>query len=160
MKNIPSLIVCIGICLTVGGLAGFATQSSVTTWFPTLNKPFFNPPSWLFAPVWTTLYALMGVALWFVWNASQATPQDQLRRKNGIIIFAVQLIFNFLWSFLFFGMRNPLFALFDIVLMLIAITLTIIIFRKINTKTTPLLVPYLAWVSFATLLNASIWWLN
>ena len=156
MKNIPSLIVCVIICLAVGGLAGFATQSSVTTWFTTLNKPFFNPPSWLFGPVWTTLYILMGVALWLVWNAPETHPQ----RKNGIIIFAIQLIFNFLWSFLFFGMRNPLFALFDIVLMLITITLTIIIFRKINTKTTPLLVPYLAWVSFATLLNVSIWWLN
>ena len=156
MKNIPSLIVCVLICLAVGGLAGFATQSSVTTWFTTLNKPFFNPPSWLFGPVWTTLYILMGVALWLVWNAPETHPQ----RKNGIIIFAIQLIFNFLWSFLFFGMRNPLFALFDIVLMLITITLTIIIFRKINTKTTPLLVPYLAWVSFATLLNVSIWWLN
>ena len=156
MKNIPSLIVCVIICLAVGGLAGFATQSSVTTWFTTLNKPFFNPPSWLFGPVWTTLYILMGVALWLVWNAPETHPQ----RKNGIIIFAIQLIFNFLWSFLFFGMRNPLFALFDIVLMLITITLTIIIFRKINTKTTPLLAPYLAWVSFATLLNVSIWWLN
>ena len=156
MKNIPSLIVCVLICLAVGGLAAFATQSSVTTWFPTLNKPFFNPPSWLFGPVWTTLYILMGVALWLVWNAPETHPQ----RKNGIIIFAIQLIFNFLWSFLFFGMKNPLFALFDIVLMLITITLTIIIFRKINTKTTPLLVPYLAWVSFATLLNVSIWWLN
>ena len=160
MKNIPSLIVCVSICLVVGGLAGFATQSSVTTWFPTLNKPFFNPPSWLFGPVWATLYAMMGIALWFVWNAPQTTQQDQLQRKKGIIIFAIQLVFNFLWSFLFFGMRNPLFALFDIVLMLITIILTIIIFRKINTKTTPLLVPYLAWVSFATLLNASIWWLN
>lgn len=156
MKNIPSLIVCVLICLSVGGLAGFATQSSVTTWFPTLNKPFFNPPSWLFGPVWATLYTMMGVALWFVWNAPETHPQ----RKNGIIIFAVQLIFNFLWSFLFFGMRNPLFALFDIVFMLITITLTIIIFRKINTKTTPLLVPYLAWVSFAIALNVSIWWLN
>ena len=155
MKNIPSLIVCVLICLAVGGLAGYATQTSVTTWFPTLNKPFFNPPSWLFGPVWTILYILMGVALWFVWKA----PQTQ-ERKNGIIIFAVQLVLNFLWSFLFFGMKNPLFALVDIVLMLIAITLTIIIFRKVSTKTTPLLVPYLAWVSFATVLNASIWWLN
>ncbi len=156
MKNITSLIVCIGICLAVGGLAGYATQSSVTTWFTTLNKPFFNPPSWLFGPVWTLLYALMGVALWFVWSAPETHPQ----RKNGLIIFAIQLALNFLWSFLFFGMRNPLFALIDICFMLITITLTIIIFRKINPKTTFLLAPYLAWVSFATLLNASIWWLN
>ena len=160
MKNIISFVICILICLAVGALSGYATQSSITTWYLALNKPFFNPPNWIFAPVWTLLYTFMGIALGIIWNSEITTPQDNKIRNKAIIIFAVQLLLNFLWSILFFGMKSPFFALIDIVLMLIAIILTIIIFRKINTKTTWLLVPYLAWVSFATLLNASILALN
>jgi tryptophan-rich sensory protein len=160
MKNIISLVFCVSICLAVGGLSGYATQSSITTWYLALNKPFFNPPNWIFGPVWTLLYIFMGIALWLIWNSEIKSPEDNKTRSKAIIVFVVQLFLNFLWSILFFGMKSPFFALIDIVLMLIAITITIIIFRKINTKTTWLLVPYFAWVSFATLLNASILVLN
>jgi tryptophan-rich sensory protein len=160
MKNIISLVLCVSICLAVGGLSGYATQSSITTWYLALNKPFFNPPNWIFGPVWTLLYIFMGISLGMIWNSESTNQEANKIRSKAIMIFSVQLLLNFLWSILFFGMKSPFFALIDIVLMLVAITLTIIIFRKINTKTTWLLAPYLAWVSFATLLNASILALN
>jgi translocator protein len=137
------------LCLAVGGGAGFLTAQSVVTWFPTLVKPSFNPPSWLFAPVWTTLYIMMAVAAWLVWL-----------RKGSLALFYVQLALNFTWSLLFFGLHSPAMALVDIVAMWVLILLTLLGFWKIDRRAGWLMVPYLAWVSFATVLNASIWWLN
>ncbi len=137
------------LCLAVGSGAGYLTAQSVVTWFPTLVKPSFNPPSWLFAPVWTTLYIMMAVAAWLVWL-----------RKGSLILFYVQLALNFAWSLLFFGLHSPAMALVDIVALWIAIFLTLVSFWKIDRRAGWLLVPYLAWVSFASVLNASIWWLN
>ena len=139
-------------CLAIGGLGGWVTSGSVATWFPTLNKPPFNPPAWVFGPVWTTLYVMMGVAAWRVW------------RKAGwgtaLNLFAAQLALNCAWSFLFFGLQSPGLALLDIVPLLALILLTIRAFWPIDRIAGGLLMPYAAWVSFATLLNASIWWLN
>jgi translocator protein len=137
------------LCLAVGAGAGFLTAQSVLTWFPTLIKPSFNPPSWLFGPVWTTLYIMMAVAAWLVWL-----------RQGSLVLFYVQLALNFAWSLLFFGLHSPALALVDIVAMWVLILLTLLAFWKIDRRAGWLLVPYLAWVSFASVLNASIWWLN
>lgn len=137
------------LCLAVGGGAGFMTAQSVITWFPTLVKPWFNPPPWIFAPVWTSLYMMMAVAAWLVWL-----------RNGSLVLFYVQLALNFAWSLLFFGLHSPALALVDIVALWIAILMTLLAFWKIDGRAGLLLVPYLAWVSFASVLNASIWWLN
>jgi translocator protein len=137
------------LCLAVGAGAGFLTAQSVLTWFPTLIKPSFNPPSWLFGPVWTTLYIMMAVAAWLVWL-----------RQGSLVLFYVQLALNFAWSLLFFGLHSPALALVDIVAMWVLILLTLLAFWKTDRRAGWLLVPYLAWVSFASVLNASIWWLN
>jgi len=149
------LFIAVFFCVAVGALSGIATASSVTTWYTTLNKPFFNPPSWLFAPVWTTLYAMMGVAAGLVWAKSAVTNV-----KLPMAIFVGQLALNSLWSVLFFGLRNPSLALAEIVLMWIMIALTIRHFYPISRPAAWLLVPYLAWVSFASILNAAIVILN
>jgi translocator protein len=140
------------LCLAVGGGAGYFTAQSVVTWFPTLNKPFFNPPSWVFAPVWTTLYIMMAISAWLVWQKQNS--------RSALILFFVQLALNFAWALLFFGMKSPILALIDIIAMWVAILATLLAFRKFSTFASWLLAPYLAWVSFATILNASIVWLN
>lgn len=144
------------VCLAVGALSGIATSSSVTTWYTTLNKPSFNPPNWLFAPVWSTLYAMMGVAAGLVWARSAET----YKVKAALSVFALQLALNSLWSILFFGLRNPTVALVEIVVLWIAIFLTIRRFYPISKWAAWLLIPYLLWVSFASVLNLFIVILN
>lgn len=151
------IIICIAICIIVGISASIATQSSISTWYPHLNKPFFNPPNWIFAPVWTILYILMGIAAGIIWNKKTLYPSAV---NNALWIFALQLLLNTFWSFLFFGMKNPLFALIDILFLLSVIVWTIRSFKKISEIASYLLFPYILWVSFATILNFSIWWLN
>ena len=143
------------LCLGAGALGGFATSRSLETWYPTLIKPSWNPPDAVFAPVWTTLYLLMGVAGWLIWRAP-ARPS----RRRALILFAVQLLLNSLWSMLFFGLRSPGLALVEIVLLWLAILATMVSARDVSRAAAWLLAPYLAWVSFATVLNASIWRLN
>ncbi len=143
--------------LVVGYFSGMATQSSVTTWFPTLEKPFFNPPAYLFAPVWSMLYIFMGVAAGLVWDRIKFDPKEV---KTALIFFVIQLILNALWSILFFGLKNPLLALIEIVILLLMIYETYFKFKKIDKIAGYLFIPYILWVSFATILNASIWWLN
>jgi len=144
------------VCLAVGGLSGIATSSSVSTWYTTLNKPPFNPPNWLFAPVWTLLYAMMGVAAGIVWSRAK----ESIGVKLALGLFVGQLLLNSLWSVLFFGLRNPTAALVEIVVLWVAILLSINRFYLISKAAAWLLVPYLIWVSFAALLNASIVILN
>jgi translocator protein len=144
------------ICLAVGALSGIATSSSVSTWYTTLNKPPFNPPNWLFAPVWTLLYAMMGVAAGIVWSRAK----ESMGVKLALGLFVGQLLLNSLWSVLFFGLRNPTAALVEIVVLWVAILLSINRFYLISKAAAWLLVPYLIWVSFAALLNASIVILN
>ncbi len=142
----------IALCLAAGALGAAMTAPAIATWYPTIAKPSFNPPNWIFAPVWTTLYILMAVAAWLVWRRGNAgTP---------LALFGLQLVLNSAWSLLFFGLHRVDLALLDIVLMLAAIVATALSFRTRSTVAALLLVPYLAWVSFATVLNFAIWRLN
>jgi len=152
MKLIKSL----ALTLMVGGVASFFTSSGVNGWYAVANKPSFNPPNWLFAPVWTVLYILMGIALYLVWK----NETDKAVKQTALIIFAVQLGLNFFWSFIFFYAQQPGWAFIEIMAMWIAILLTILWFGKISTVAAWLLVPYISWVSFATVLNFYIWKLN
>lgn len=144
-------------CLTIGYLSGMVTRESITTWYPTLVKPVFNPPNWIFAPVWTVLYILMGVAGGMVWNRIET---DEANVKRGFMFFIIQLGLNALWSYLFFGLHNPLLAFIEVILLWLMILETYNQFKKIDKTAALLLLPYLGWVSFATVLTGSIWWLN
>jgi tryptophan-rich sensory protein len=151
----PALAGFVALCLGVSALGGWATARSVSTWYPTLAKPWFTPPDWLFAPVWLTLYVLMAVAAWRVWRRPEAAG-----RNAAISLFLLQLGLNLAWSFLFFYWRRIDLGLIDIVLLLAAIIATIVAFRRIDGIAATLLLPYLAWVSFAAVLNSSLWLLN
>ena len=141
------------ICLGVGGVAGYATLPEIAGWHSTLNKPNFNPPNWIFGPIWTLLYILMAISAWLMWQRGGLM-------QPALGFFAVQLIFNFAWSFIFFRAHLIGWALVDICLLWLAIVATIFSFVQVSAIAAWLLIPYLAWVSFATLLNASIWRLN
>ncbi|MBU1031875.1 tryptophan-rich sensory protein [Patescibacteria group bacterium] len=155
--NFGKLILSLALCLGAGFLGSLFTTSSIPTWYATLEKPFFSPPNWIFAPVWTTLYILMGISLYLVWTKKD--PSTSLRTEVPTV-FWIQLALNALWSIIFFGMKNPLLAFLDILILWIAIFLAIKAFSKINKLAGQLLWPYLAWVSFATILNLSIVILN
>ncbi|MCC9072010.1 tryptophan-rich sensory protein [Flavobacterium sp. F-65] len=157
MNKISRILAVVVTCLAVGYFSGIVTKSSIDTWYPTLIKPSFNPPNWVFAPAWSLLYLLMGVAAGLVWDRIEYEKETV---KNALVFFAIQLALNALWSYLFFGLMNPLLALIEIVVLWLMIYETLLKFIKINKIAGYLLVPYLLWVSFATILNASIWWLN
>lgn len=154
MKKIWKLIISILIPFLVSAIGGLFTASSVSTWYVTLIKPSFNPPSWVFGPVWTILYLLMGIALYLIWVAKSKN------KKTSFIAFGTQMFLNALWSVLFFGFHKPLFAFIEIVILWIAILTTIIYFYKINKNAAYLLTPYILWVSFAAVLNLAIFILN
>jgi tryptophan-rich sensory protein len=139
----------------VAAVGGAATASSVGTWYPALAKPAWTPPSWLFGPVWTALYAAMAVAGWAVWRA-----RGWRQGRGPLVLFALQLLLNAAWSGLFFGLRAPGLALLGIALLWGAILATLVAFWRVRPLAGALLVPYLAWVSFAAALNAAIWRLN
>ncbi|MGE0637409.1 MAG: TspO/MBR family protein [Bacteroidia bacterium] len=157
MANIKwvTLAACIGGVLLIGFTSGIATAGGMRGWYDALEKPFFNPPSWVFGPAWTTLYTLMGIGLYMILQ----TPKSDAR-TTALIIFGVQLALNFAWSFLFFYFHRPGIALMEILTLWTFILLMILQFHKLSPTTGLLQLPYLAWVSFATLLNASIWYLN
>ena len=150
-----ALTACLAVCLAAGGLGSFATAAKIPTWYATLSKPSWNPPSWVFGPVWTTLYVLMAVAAWMIWMRAE---QPGAGRALGW--FGIQLVLNALWSFVFFGMERPGAAFVEIVALWLAIILTIAAFRAISPIAAALLLPYLAWVTFASVLNATLWRLN
>lgn len=156
MSNTIKLMVAVAVPLAIGGLSGLATAKGVETWYPTLAKPSFNPPAWVFGPAWTLLYILMGVALFLVWRQGLNTPGVRV----ALIAFAVQLVLNALWSIIFFGMQSPGWAFVEIILLWLAIVVTLWTFWRVVPAAGWLLAPYLAWVSFATVLNGSIWILN
>ncbi len=179
MKQIIILIFFVLLCLSAGVVGGLFTADAISTWYPTLVKPSLNPPNWIFGPVWTTLYVLMGISLFLVWrngwkvaspilisrkNAwnkwSERLWTGDLQKQNVIAIFALQLILNALWSFLFFGLQNPGLAFFEILMLWFAILYTIINFYRFSRPAAWLLIPYLFWVTFAAYLNYSIWTLN
>lgn len=144
------------MCLLVGFLSSFATQSSVNSWYLTLNKPSFNPPNWVFAPVWTVLYILMGIAAGLVW----AKGYYHLWVKTALYHFVFQLLLNALWSIVFFGLKNPFIALLIITGLNVLLLFTFKSFKVADTKAAYLLLPYMVWVGFATVLNFAIWYLN
>jgi benzodiazapine receptor len=155
MRSIAALVACIGICLGVGAIGGWVTAASVEDWYPTLNKPSFNPPDWVFGPIWTVLYVLMGIAAWRIWSKARGD-----RARGPLALFALQLALNLGWSVAFFGLRAIGAALVVIVALEAAILLTILAFRRIDRLATGLLLPYALWVAFATVLNVAIWQLN
>ncbi len=157
LSNIIRLLACIIFCLLIGGLGGAATSGEIGTWYITIKKPDWNPPNWLFAPVWTTLYALIGVALYLVWNDKSVNP---VQKKIAIIAFMIQLFLNFLWSFVFFKWHEIGLALLEIIVLWLAIVINIVLFYKIRKLAAWILLPYLAWVSFASFLTFTIWQLN
>ncbi len=145
------------LCLAVAGIAGWATSQSVETWYLTLNRPAWTPPSWLFAPVWTTLYIMMAVAAWRTWRTGGGFTGQA---RFALAMFFIQLALNFTWSFAFFGSRSPALGLVVIIMLWLAIAATIAAFRPIDRFAAWLLAPYLVWVSYATALNFAIWTLN
>lgn len=156
VKDVIYLGFSIFICLGAGMIGSLFTSSSIDTWYATLEKPTFNPPSWLFAPVWTALYFLMGISLFLILRQDL----EKGKIKLAISFFGLQLILNALWSFLFFGLQNPFLAFIEITILWIAILITILTFYKIKKVASTLLVPYIMWVTFATILNYFIWRLN
>ncbi len=141
---------------TVGYLSSFATRSSVNTWYKYLNKPLFNPPDWIFMPVWIILYFLMGISfgIFFSYSFEKDT------KKLGITAFVLQLFFNGMWSLVFFGLKNILLGLAVILILIVSIIFCIREFRKVNIFASYLMLPYLFWVCFASILNISIFIMN
>lgn len=142
------LIVSVFICMAAGIIGSIFTSSSLNSWYKILNKPAITPPDWVFAPVWTLLYIMMGISLFLVW-----TSQKTNCKTLAFTLFFLQLILNTLWSALFFGLKNPFLGLIEIILLWIAILATILIFHRISNLASYLLFPYILWVSFATILN-------
>jgi tryptophan-rich sensory protein len=156
MKNLLKLLASVFICLAAGGIGTLFTSSAIPTWYATLNKPVFSPPNYLFAPVWTLLYILMGVSAYLIYSKGLKSKKV----RAALYLFGIQLVLNALWSPVFFGAKNILLALIIIIAMWICIGKTILAFGKINKVASYLLYPYIAWVSFATILNFSVWLLN
>jgi translocator protein len=157
------LLASIMVCLGVGSLGSIFTSSSVSSWYPTLIKPSFNPPGWIFGPVWTILYILMGIALYLIWTNNITKKRKKVDEKiinMAIIWFFIQLGLNFLWSIMFFGLHSPLLGLINIILLDIAVIITKYKFYQINKTSCYLLLPYLLWITFATVLNFALWYLN
>ncbi|MGQ9664065.1 MAG: TspO/MBR family protein [bacterium] len=154
--DIIKFVVSLLLCLGAGFIGSFATNKSVGTWYMTINKPVINPPNWIFGPVWTTLFILMGIAFYLVWHKGFTYPGV----KIAIIVFIVQLILNILWSVLFFGLRSPRLGFINILILWLAILFTIILFFRVSQTAGYLLIPYILWVSFASVLNGWIMFLN
>lgn len=154
-SNIVKLIVSLIIPLSVGAVAGMFTSQAVPNWYASLNRPSFSPPNWVFGPVWTTLYILLGFSFFLVWKQSPSK-----NKNRAIIVFAFQMFLNFAWSFIFFYFNMIGIALIEIILLWINIAVMIFLFYKIKPLAAYLNIPYLLWVSFATILNAGYYFLN
>ena len=156
MSNNFKFIISILLPMIIGGISGSFTSASINTWYVTLNKPWFNPPNWIFGPVWTLLYLMMGIAFYMIWKSEAVNAVKQ----TAVILFAAQLLVNFLWSLIFFYLKQPGWAMLDIILMWILIVATIFSFGKISSTAAWLMLPYICWVSFAMILNFYLWKLN
>lgn len=154
-NEILTLVIFCAVILILGGSGGLFVGHNMD-WYQTLKKPFFTPPSGVFGPVWTVLYLLMGISLFLVWR----TETSAAKRKTAIACFIFQFVFNLLWTPIFFGMKQPLIALGDIVILWLAIFATVSSFLRVSKIAGILLLPYIIWVSFAAILNASICILN
>ena len=155
MKNLPKLAISIIIPLAVGSISSFFTMDSIPTWYSMLAKPALNPPNWIFFPVWTLFYVMMGVSLYFVWRKGFNN-----KTKTAIYVFFAQLLLNFLWTFLFFGLKSTLLAFAEIIVLWVMILVTILRFYRISKEAAYLLIPYIAWVSFASYLNLATFLVN
>lgn len=155
-KNVWLLIFSLAIPLLVGFIGSLFTTPSISTWYALLIKPDFNPPNWLFGPVWTTLFILMGIALFLVLKAGRGSKNY----SKALVVFGLQLVLNLLWSLIFFTLRSPFWALIEILILWWVILLNIYYFKAIKKTAAWLLVPYILWVSVATVLNFAIWRLN
>ncbi len=155
-REIVRLVVSIIACQCAGLIGSIFTTPAIPTWYATLAKPTFTPPSWLFAPAWITLYLLMGIAAFLVWR--KGLGEEGV--KSALVMFLVQLVLNALWSVVFFGLKSPLAGAVVIIALWVAILLTMLRFFKLSTTAGALLTPYILWVSFAAALNISIWILN
>jgi len=156
MSNTLKLIIAITIPLLIGFSSSFFTISEIDSWYQTIQKPSWNPPNWIFGPVWTTLYILMGIAFFVVWKSQE---RKEIKR-TAIFLFLLQLVLNFFWSIIFFDQHQIALAFAEILVLWIMIVLTIFAFAKISKPAAWLLIPYISWVSFATILNLTIWQLN
>ena len=156
INNFLKLVIAIIITELAGIIGSIFTVAAIPTWYAALSKPALNPPNWIFAPVWNTLFILMGIAAWLVWRRGW----DKKSVRTALTIFLVQLILNSLWSIIFFGLRNPGAAFWEIIILWLAIIVTIIWFYKVSRAAAYLLIPYILWVSFAGYLNLSIWRLS
>ena len=154
-QQILGLLFWIVVCFAAAGIGSAATVSQLDVWYASLNKPSWNPPNWIFGPVWTTLFAMMAVAVWLVWRSTGFG-----RGRLSLTWFGVQLMLNVGWSVLFFGCQRPGFAAIEIILLWLSIAITISLFHRHSRLAAALMVPYLCWVSFASVLNLVIWWLN
>lgn len=154
--NWIKFFISIALCQLAGVVGSVFTMSAIPTWYATLKKPFFSPPNWLFGPAWITLYALMGVSFYRIWRLGWSNTQV----KTAMIVFLIQLALNAVWSIIFFGLKNPGLAFAEIVILWIFIAVSIYLFYRLDKTAAYLLVPYLLWVSFASVLNFSIWKLN
>lgn len=155
-RDIGIMLVFIFGCELIGGLGGIVSASAIGTWYQSLHKPSYTPPDWIFGPAWTTLYAVMGIAAYLVWREGFGKRIV----KAALFAFAIQLFFNALWSPLFFGLHSPLLAMVDIIFLWVALVITTAYFFHVITTAGLLMLPYLAWVSFATVLNYGLWRLN
>ena len=156
LNSFFKLIIAIVVSELAGGIGSLFTISAIPTWYAGLAKPALNPPSWIFGPVWTTLYLLMGIAAFLIWNKGWGRKDV----RKALYVFMIQLVLNALWSIIFFGLHSPLWALVCIIAMWLAIIWTMALFYKISKPAMWLLLPYILWVSFASYLNFSIWMLN
>ena len=152
-SDVTKLVIAIGTPLLAGGIGSIFTTAKIPGWYANLAKPPLNPPSWVFGPVWTVLYTLMGLAAFLVWKRGGERKAVQ----QALMAFATQLFLNTVWSVLFFGLQRPDLALIDIVLLWIMIVVTMVLFARVSKISAWLLLPYLAWVSFATYLNYGIY---
>lgn len=156
INNIFKLIIAIVVSELAGVVGSVFTVSAIPTWYAGLVKPTLNPPSWVFGPVWITLYFLMGIAAFLVWRKGF----ERRDVKMALGIFGVQLFLNAIWSIIFFGLHNPFWAFIEIIVLWLAIVWTIVVFYRISKPAAYLLLPYILWVSFAGYLNYSIWMIN
>jgi len=176
-NNFLKLLASIIICELAGATGSVFTSSEIGVWYKNLKKPAFNPPNWVFGPVWTIVFILMGVSLYLVWSKkweprkrigqdealnslSQKFLSGAWRRLNIVLIFGTQFVLNILWSVIFFGLHNPGVAFFELLMLWFAVVFTMVNFRRVSKATTWLLFPYILWISFAGILNYFVWILN
>jgi len=157
MNRLTKIMVMVATTVGLGYISGLVTQTSVDTWYPTLNKPSFTPPNAAFPIAWSTLYVLMGIAAGLVWSRLDMQREEV---RKGLTFFAIQFALNMLWSYLFFGLQNPMLALVEIIILWLMIYETWFLFKKVHKIAGWLMVPYLLWVTYALALNAGIWYLN